>query len=112
METRKRTIRQNSALHLYLEHLSEALNGAGLDMRKTLRADIDIPWTMESAKEWLWKPVQRALYGKSSTTELTTTDITKIYDTLNRHLSQKFGVSVDFPSEEELIFRSKLEDKQ
>lgn len=35
-----------------------------------------------------------------STTELTTTDIDKIYEILNRHISEKFGVEVDFPSKE------------
>ena len=43
----------NRSLHLYLTHLSEALNDAGYDMKKTLKADVDIPWDSTNAKEYL-----------------------------------------------------------
>jgi len=41
----QRTTKQNSALHKFFELVAETLNSAGLDMRKALRADIDIPWS-------------------------------------------------------------------
>lgn len=102
MEDKLRTAQQNRALHLYFTHLAEALNDAGLDMRKVLKPEVEIPWSTMSVKEFLWRPIQEAQLGKSSTTELTTDEIDKVYDTVNRHLA-KHGVHVSFPSVEELM---------
>lgn len=99
----KRTIQQNKALHLYFTHLSQELNDAGLDMRKTLKPEIQIPWTPSNIKEYIWRPVQIAQLQKQSTTELTSDEVTKIWETLNRHFGEKFGLYVPFPSLEELI---------
>lgn len=96
--TKTRTPRQNSALHTYFGLLAQALSDAGLDMKKTLKADAEIPWTADTVKEFLWRPVMKAQLGKTSTTELSTKQIDEVYETLNRHLGDKFGVSVLFPS--------------
>lgn len=101
----QRTTQQNKALHKYFRLLADELNGAGYDMKKTLKPEVEIPWTEISIKDFLWRPIQRAQLGKDSTKELNTSDIDKIYDTLNRHLSEKFSISVPFPSESELFFR-------
>lgn len=103
-----RTESQNKALHLYFTQLAEMLNDAGLDMRKVLKPSISIPWTSQTIKENLWKPIMKAQTDKSSTTELTTKEITEIYDTINRHLSEKFGISVEWPSLESLINKSRI----
>lgn len=103
MENKKekqRTDQQNKSLHLYFTQLAETLNDAGLDMRKVLRPSIDIPWSGETIKEYLWKPIMEFQLQKSSTTELTTKEIDEIYDTINRHLSEKFGITVEWPSNE------------
>lgn len=101
----QRTTQQNKALHLLLGMLANALNDAGYDMKKTLREDVDIPWEAKTVKEYLWRPIQQAQLGKDSTTELTTVEIDKVFDTLNRHLGEKTGVHVSFPSIEELIMQ-------
>jgi hypothetical protein len=101
-EENKRTIRQNSALHKFYELLSVELNESGYDIRTTLKEDFEIPWTPALIKELLWRPLQKAMLRKRSTTRLTTKEIDKIYDVLNRHLGEKLGVYVAFPSEEEL----------
>ena len=100
-EARQRTLKQNSSIHVYCRELAKALNEAGLDMRKVLKPEVDIPWTEETAKENLWKPIQEALLNIDSTKDLTTEQVSKVYDTLNRHLADKFGVSVPFPQKEE-----------
>ena len=97
---KQRTLTQNNALHLYFDMLAEALNDAGLDMRKTLKHDIEIPWTRENVKNHLWRPIQKALTEKHSTTELDRIEPSQIYEVLNRHLADKFKVHVPFPSEE------------
>ena len=94
----QRTIRQNKAMHKYFTLLAEELNSAGLDMKKVLKPGVDIPWTNESVKEHLWRPIQEVMTGKHSTTELGTVDPGEVYKVLDRHISEKFGVHVEFPS--------------
>lgn len=97
---KQRTLQQNKALWKYCELLAEALNGAGLDMKKTLKPEVAIPWNKDSVCEHLWRPVQEAMTGKKSTTELNTVDPSEIYEVLNRHLSERFGLYIPWPSEE------------
>jgi len=101
----QRTELQNRALHLYFQLVADALNDAGLDMRAVLKPNIDIPWTGETVKEYMWRPIMKIQLRKDSTTELTTVDIDKVFDTLNRHLGEKLGIHEPFPSVEEIIFR-------
>lgn len=103
MEEKQRTERQNKALHLMFTQLAEELNNSGLDMRKTLKPEISIPWDSRSIKEYLWRPIQKAQLGKESTTELTKGEIDKVFETLTRHLGERFGLSLEFPSIETLI---------
>lgn len=101
----QRTRQQNKALHVLFRELAKELNEAGLDMRRVLKPGIDIPWAAESVKEYLWRPIQKAQLGKQSTTELTTKEIDQVFDTINKHLGEKFGLHVAFPSVEEIIRR-------
>ena len=107
----QRTSQQNKALHKYFELVAEVLNNAGLDMRKALKPGIEIPWTKDAIKDYLWRPVQMEYLRKRSTTELTTKDIDKIYDILNRFLGEKFGLYEPFPSLEELILQDEIKSK-
>lgn len=101
-----RTHQQNKALHVLFRELAKELNEAGLDMRRVLKPGIDIPWATESVKDFLWRPIQEAQLGKKSTTELTTIEIDQVFDTINKHLGEKFGLHVAFPSIDEVIVRS------
>lgn len=100
----QRTKQQNKAIHVLFNLYAGKLNEAGLDMRKTLKETVDIPWTGPAVKEWIWKPVQKALLNKDSTTELTTVEIDEVFDTINRYMAEKHGLSVKFPSIEEIIW--------
>lgn len=97
-----RTRQQNRALHKLFNLLADNLNEAGLDMRRTLKPEINIDWTGASVKEHLWRPIQKAQLNKRSTTELTTKEIDEVFDTLNRHLADRFGLHVPFPSIDEV----------
>jgi len=101
----KRTPEQNKALHVFFKLLADELNGAGLDQRKVLKPSVSIDWTPEAVKEQIWKPIQKALYNKQSTTELDKQmEIDKIHETIMRHLGEKFGVEyIEFPSDPEKI---------
>jgi len=99
MPKEKRTLQQNSALHLFFRLLADELNNAGLDMRQVLLPSVEIPWTPANIKEYLWRPIQTAYTGKNSTTDLDKIkEISDVYEILNRHLGEKFGVHVEFPS--------------
>lgn len=96
-----RTNKQNAALHKYFTMLSDALNSAGYDMKRTIKAEVDIPWTPDLVKEYMWRPIQRAVIGEQSTTRAKTKDYPLIYETLNRHTAGKLGISVPWPSKDE-----------
>lgn len=104
----KRTGLQNKSLHKYFELLAIALNNAGWDMKKALKPSVDIPWTKDMVKEHIWKVVQEAMTEKDSTTEINTVDVTEIYEVINRHTADKFGVSVEWPCEETMYRRQHL----
>jgi len=96
----QRTSNQNRSIHLWCTMLAQALNEAGLDQRKVLKPSIAIPWTPTAIKSQIWKPIQEAQLGKESTTQLTTAQVSEVYETINRHLGQTFGIHCPFPSEE------------
>ena len=100
-----RTGKQNKALHLYCEMLAKALNDSGQDMRRTLKQEIDIPWTKESVKEHLFKPILELMTNETSTTKMDTVDPSAVYETLNRYTASKLGVSVEWPSNDILSRR-------
>lgn len=105
MADKARTLKQNKALHLLFEMIASELNSAGYDMKRTLKAEIDIPWTKDTVKEYLFKPILKAYLNKDSTTEMTTKEINLVFETLNRHLGDKLGVYVNFPSIDEIIHK-------
>jgi len=105
-EYNQRTLCQNRALHLYFQLVADALNDAGLDMRKTLEPEVEIPWSKDSVKEYLWRPIQKIQLQKKSTIQLTTKDIDTIYDTLNMFLA-KHGLYEPFPSIEEIMAKQR-----
>lgn len=95
-----RTNKQNAAMHKYFSLLADSLNNAGYDMKKTIKAEVDIPWTPDLVKEYMWRPIQKAVIGEESTTRAKTKDYPLIYETLNRHTAGKLGISVPWPSVE------------
>jgi len=107
----KRTSRQNRSLHLMFSQLADELNEAGFDMKRTLKPEIEIAWNEYMVKEYLWRPLQKAMLGKQSTTELTTKEIDKVFDNLARHLNQKLGLELFFPSVETLMMEERIKMK-
>ena len=91
---------QRKSMHLYCRQLSNALNDAGFDMKKVLKEEVEIPWTEVSVKEHLWRPLQKILTGKVSTTKAETKEHPYVYEVLARHMSEKFGVFIPWPSKE------------
>lgn len=97
--SKQRTLTQNSALHLFFSLVTETLNDAGLDMKHVIKEEVSIDWTPDMVKNYLWRPVQKAMLGKDSTTELTKIEVGQVYETLNRFLGEKFAVHVPWPND-------------
>ena len=99
----KRTLTQNAAIHLYCNLLAKKFNASGLDMKTVLKPSVEIPWSQETVKEQLFKVVMIAMFPEvKSTTELSTKQVSEVYETLNLHTATKLGVSLAFPNRDEI----------
>ena len=96
----QRTAKQNSSLWLYLTQLADALNESGMDQRKVLKESVSIEWSKDSVAKYLWKPVQKAVTGKVSTTQLDRVEVGEVYMALSKHLAERFGLMINWPSNE------------
>ena len=103
---KQRTITQNNSLHLYLRELAEALNISGLEMHIAFK-DIEVPWNEHILKSF-WKKIESVHVNKTSTTEMSTKEVTEIYEIINRHFAQ-WGVHIPWPSVEEQAIKQLLQ---
>jgi nicotinamide mononucleotide adenylyltransferase len=94
---KQRSIRQNSALHLWCEQIAAELNERHLDVRVLLEHHPEIEWNREAVKSYLWKPVQKAQTGEESSAKVNKIDYLKTYEVLNKYLGEKFGIHVPWP---------------
>ena len=104
----QRTGQQNRALHLYFRLIADALNFSGYDLVKTVKAfkdGIDIPWNERMVKEILWREIQKSMFGKESTKDLTKLkEIDQCWEVMNRFLGERLKIeSVPFPSIGEIM---------
>ena len=98
-EEKQRTGQQNRALHVFFQLLSDSLNDAGLPMQEMLKVDID--WTPDNVKKYLWGFFQEKIYGISRTRDLKKQEqIDKIHKTLMRELGEKRQIEyIEFPND-------------
>ena len=99
-----RTSKQNRALHLYFKFVSDELNNLGLEFHyQGLRIDnLSSRYTENIVKEFIWRPIQIALFDVESTTKINTIQMNEIIDVIKKHFSEK-GIYLAFPSIESLI---------
>ena len=102
---KQRTSQQNKAFWKFCELLAEDLNSHNLDMKVVLKPEVEIPWSKDMVHDFLWIPIQKAMTGTDSTTEMNTQDCSQIHEVLMKHLVEKFADhGLDFipwPSEED-----------
>ena len=62
-------------------------------------------WALSSVKELIWRPIQKAITGKTSTTTLSKKDdIDNIYRVIAKKFANDFGIDVgEFPNWESLV---------
>jgi hypothetical protein len=102
-----RTPAQNRSLHLWFTKLANQLNESGMTVMRVMKHDAEIPWTEHMVKEMLFKTIMKSMYGKTSTTQLTTKELTLVSDTLIRYLAEKNYVETEFPSLETQIMNDR-----
>ena len=96
---KQRTISQNKSLHKMFDEVARAMLEQGIE-RKTVVQDLDTfscPIDAAFIKE-VWRAIMFTQTGKQSTTEMTTSEIDKVYDTFNLFLGENYGVHIPFPS--------------
>ena len=100
----RRTPSQNNSIHLYLTQLANELRNEGHTIKDVVNAirRAEIMPTMLLLKEVLWKPIQKVLFKKDSTTKLDKHEVTDVYDAVNAFIAREFEIHVPFPCEDEL----------
>jgi len=88
------TQKQRGSLHIWCDMMADTLNSAGLDMKLVLAHQADIPWSMISFKEHIWKKTLKAMSDKDSTEDQSTVDPSDVYMVLARYFGEKMGVTV------------------
>ncbi len=94
-----RTSQQRKAIEVYCKKLGQAWNDAGMTVQQVLSRTMDQEWSQELVKEAIFKKCLGYKYNKKSTTELTTDEVSQVYETVNR-FSAQFGVHVPWPQDE------------
>ena len=98
-----RTSQQNKAWHVYETELSQAMYNHGVDMRTFLKEGVEIPPTKEIVHNHITLPLVKAMFGKNSTKELEVHEVDKLYEVINKHIGEKLGLSIPFPSSDNAI---------
>ena len=105
MESSNRTNQQSRSMHLLFDQVSKELVQQGIDQRTVIEhlQGYDCPVTPEFLKE-IWKSIMYTMYRKTSTTKLTTKEMTDCYDVFNKFMGENFGIDTPWPSIETLLF--------
>ena len=105
---KQRSTAQNKSLYKWFEEVSAECEAQGVD-RKTMvddLSDASIPITGKFIKEVIWFHYMVAMYGKESTAQLTTKEMTEVEKVVTLHLQENYGLQTTWPSREEQEFKS------
>lgn len=102
-EKKIRSKAQNDAMWLLLTMYAKALNDGGFTVQAVMKETIDIDWDKDLFKRLIWDLTMEIMTGKKSSKDLTTDEVNKIYETVNRFLAEKFKITQEFPSVESLV---------
>lgn len=94
------TTKQLNSLNLWCRMCASALEAAGIDMRALMALrSVDVPVTGDAFKETCYKPLLKALEGKDSTKEQSTSDPAEVCEVLHRYFAEKHNVQLpEWPS--------------
>ena len=95
-----RTWRQNNTLHLLFRRMAEALNDAGFEIPHPFKPDLEIPYSEESVKELLYKPIINMYFKVDRSTDLDTKQLSESMTILVDAVNRNTGVYVHIPTGE------------
>ena len=95
-----RTEKQSSSRWLYLDAIAKQLNDSGIDRQKLItvikeNAGVNAQNDRQTLYLDYWRPVHEALYPEKS--RLSKVEIQKVYEAMNNHCANTFGVSAVWP---------------
>jgi len=105
-EKKRRTKKQNKALHKALDEAAHEMHMKGITMQVALsKLKIGVRPTKDNVKEALLKPCMTALFpAVESTADLSTTQMQKLWDAFSDDfLQDRLGVYVEWPSDESMM---------
>ena len=95
----KRTLAQNNALHKWCQLFAQELEEKHIDKREFFKEPFFMSWTTDGVKNDVWRPIQKSLTGKKSTTKLDKTEeINLILDNIRRIIVEKYKGEVSVPN--------------
>jgi hypothetical protein len=92
-----RTDQQRKAIEVFCRLVSQKFNDCGLSMQMILSKRRNLQWTQKGVKDHIWRTVQEALTGKTSTTKLEPKEVSEVYDAINLNILSEEGLSIPFP---------------
>jgi len=98
----QRTSQQNASLYKWERLLAKTLNDGGIPFGEVV---VKLPreFTQENIHALIIHPLMAALYpDKTSTAQLTTTEIQDLYLRADKVISERTGVTIAWPSDESL----------
>jgi len=99
---RQRTDQQRKAIEVFCKMLADTLNDSGFDMQAVFKVkNVSVPWSQETVKDCLFRPIGVALFGKESTADLERGDCSRIHNILCKQLGESLGLVIpEWPSKE------------
>lgn len=100
-----RTDQQRKAIEVYCREVAKALWAKGVSMQHVMREirKVELIPTQERIKRDVWNEMSNALFGKESSTLLEKSEVTMVYEVMNKWLGERFEIHVPFPHDKEDI---------
>jgi len=95
-----RTYRQNRAIHLLFRRIATALNEAGFEIPHPFKPELEIPWSEESVKDLLYRPIIESYFKIDRSSLLDTAQLSESMEILIDAVNRNTGVYVPIPSQE------------
>ena len=92
-----RTWRQNNTLHLLFRRMAKALNDAGFEIPHPFKPDLEIPYSEESVKELLYKPIITMYFKVDRSSDLDAEQLSESMTILVDAVNRNTGVYTPIP---------------
>lgn len=97
---KQRTSAQNRALHSGFQEIADRFNEKGYGVEQVLEImnwSLELSWTKTLVKEVLFKQIEKIMFDKTSTADLTTKELQEVWENMSRGIAPT-EVYVPFPS--------------